>query len=185
MPLAGAKLSTKPVEPPARTPELRQDGTPVGLDKSKMHNGAVKVEFISLCEYAGPLSGSPLNMLGLFSIFEFPEVPVEYRRFYFVIFIKAEPDDYDKPHSIRIRLLDPNGSPTVIDQPFQVAGFPKPISPDSGVRANIVFEVNSMKFTQYGKYQLIVDIDGKRGRREKIQVRKPGESGFVEAKVNT
>ena len=143
------------------------------------HNGAVKLEYVTLCDYAGLDGKGKANLIGVFSVFEPPTVPMRLGRFYIAMFFKAEKKDSGTEPKLKVRLLDENGTVANLDQELQLGLVPAATLADGEVGLNLFVEVNGIKVARYGKYQLVVEVDGVRAGKISVGVRKPGESSLV------
>jgi hypothetical protein len=134
----------------------------------------VKLSYGAFCDYAGIDGAGKFNILGMFGKFQFEELPAGVFRFFIVLIMKAEPADTGQNVEIRVRLLDPNGTPAGIDQKLPMGPIMAPPVADSEIRLNLYLEVNGLLFHQYGMHQLIVEVDGKRVGKIGVGVRKIG-----------
>jgi len=117
----------------------------------------VDVEIFALCDAATDSAGK-LNILGAFDKIGAPKLPVVYPRCSVALRIRFDRIEQGK-HRIRINVVDADGQPIMaaFDNEINVA-FPGEIQ---SLCANIVLQINGLKFEKLGQYAIDMAIDGR------------------------
>ena len=137
------------------TPNPRINGTISSKPLERDIN--VDVEIFALCDAATDSAGK-LNILGAFDKIGAQKLPVVYPRCSVALRIRFERIEQGM-HRIRINVVDADGQPIMaaFDNEINVS-FPGEIQ---SLCANIVLQINGLKFEKLGQYAIDMAIDGR------------------------
>ncbi|QQG40884.1 MAG: hypothetical protein HYV37_00995 [Candidatus Levyibacteriota bacterium] len=120
----------------------------------------LKLNFLHLCDAASVDNLGKISILGIFSRVFLPKVPSKFLKFTVVgnvSFIKTEKN----PTKIQIKIFDANKKELQLASPLFVEfSMPANATKNEG-DVNFIFDIGNLDFKTFGKYSLIIYVDGK------------------------
>src|SRR3954469_18654539 len=115
----------------------------------------MQVKLALLADYANVTAEGKLNILGIFDRINVPELPVVHPQMHLILRLEAHSAERNRPHSVEIRLHDPDGQ-TI----FEVTGdmVPQGIAGQT-VSTNQILTLNNLQLTKTGGYNFVVLVN--------------------------
>ena len=137
----------------------------------------MKLVFGTLCDYAGRGAKGKSNIIGMFSVFNFHDVPTENAdRFYVYGIVAAENQDCGKTPTLEIKLLDQKGQPVPTFEKMTISStVPDTFKPNVSYELAVAMEVNEVRFDSFGPYEVMFEVDGQEVGRFTVNVRQIGK----------
>jgi hypothetical protein len=126
----------------------------------------MEIEVFSLCDAASDHAGK-LNIMGTFDTIRAKQFPIVSPHCAVALRIRFEKIE-EGEHRMRINFVDENGRAIV--PPLDSAVRVQPAADLSSVCANMVLDINGMRFEQPGRYSIDLAIDGRYERSLPINV---------------
>jgi hypothetical protein len=117
----------------------------------------MQVKLALLADYANLTAEGKLNILGIFDRVQVTQLPAVHPQMQFVIRLEARPAEKDRPHTLELRLQDPDGE-TVFD--IQGEMVPRGGGATQTVATNQIITINNLAFAKTGGYTFAVFVDG-------------------------
>ena len=126
----------------------------------------MEVELFAVCD-AATQSGGKLNILGAFDRVNAKQFPASYPQFAIAARMRFERIE-EGEHRVRINLVNVDGKPVI---PSLDANLPVKFG-DKGdtVCANMILNINGIKFETPGRYSIDLAIDGRHERSLPLNV---------------
>lgn len=116
----------------------------------------MQVKLALLADYANITAEGKLNILGIFDRVQVARLPATHPQMQFVLRVEARPADKDKPHTLELRLHDPDGE-TIFDIRGEMV--PRGGEPTQTVATNQIITINNLNFVKAGGYTFTVYVD--------------------------
>jgi len=111
----------------------------------------LKLEFLTLCDFAMTSSEGKLSVIGMFDRMFVTETPAKFLRFFIVTIVSGKPE---KEAKILFNVQTPSKKKAL--NPKEVV-----VKIGSGGRTNIITDVGNFPLPETGEYKLSVTSDGK------------------------
>jgi hypothetical protein len=127
------------------------------MENLKIRDKSVDVEIFALCDAATDSMGK-LNILGAFDKIGAQQLPVVYPRSSVALRVRFDRIEQGM-HRIRINIVDADGQAIMkaFDNEINVS-FPGEVQ---SLCANLVLQINGLKFEKLGQYAIDLAIDGR------------------------
>jgi hypothetical protein len=121
------------------------------------------VTLLAVCELAQVTQDGKLSLLGIFSRLTARAVPLRIPRFFMVGMLKGTPL---AEHQVSFQILGPKSLDSIQEYQATVRlGFDG--------KANVLNELTNATLMEYGKYTVIINVDGKRVESTDLLVDEP------------
>lgn len=136
----------------------------------------MNIEVIALCD-AATESGGKLNILGARDTIWLPQVPAVHPQCAIALRIRFSPIE-EGNHRIKINIADEDGNLVVPSLNGNVSI--KPRGGQSSVTANLILNIQRLKFGKFGQYSVDVALDGRQEAslplfvKDAKELKKPG-----------
>ncbi len=116
----------------------------------------MQVKLAMIADCANITAEGKLNILGIFDRIRVPALPALHPQMQFILRVEAHAVERDRPHSIEIRLHDPDGGRVLqLDGEF----VPRGGGPIDTVATSEILTINNLRLTVGGEYLFAVFID--------------------------
>lgn len=115
----------------------------------------MRVKLAVTADHANVSAEGKLNILGIFERIAVTHLPAVHPQMVLVLRLEAHPAERGRPHSVEIRLHDPDGE-TV----FELRGDVVPQG-ESGepIAANQIIGINNLTLARTGEYTFVIFVD--------------------------
>jgi len=115
----------------------------------------MQVKLALLADYANVTAEGKLNILGIFDRINVQEIPATHPQMHLILRLEAHPAERNRPHSVEIRLHDPDGQ-TI----FEVSGDMVPMgSGGQNTATNQILTLNNLQIMKTGGYTFVVLVN--------------------------
>lgn len=111
-----------------------------------------EVRLAALCDHALVGQDGKVSVLGIFRNISVSDLPAQHPRMFVVAVLGLDPG----PHTVVVRLRDPQGRPALERAPEMTVH-----SSGDAQDVNVIVELNNLSFASYGGYQFDLDVDGR------------------------
>jgi hypothetical protein len=131
------------------------------------------VQHAILCDYGATTADGKLVAAGIFSVLAVPSLPGVHPHMALVMRIHVHPGEAPD-HSFKVTLVDPDGRALFnVDGRFGV----EKVHPGEGAFAQVVLNMNNLRFQRHGPYSFDIFIDGRLEHQVPVAVRAvPGDA---------
>lgn len=128
-----------------------------------------------LADYANITQDGKLNIMGVFTEVNPPELPFALPMMFLVTIYTASPAEVGSEKALRVTLLDGDGKQLMnLETPITV---PKPIRAGSRVQLNSVIGLGGVRFDKAGDYQFSILVGGEEKKSLPLHVNNPENRG--------
>jgi hypothetical protein len=131
----------------------------------------VEIQQAILCDYGATTADGKLVAAGIFSTIVVESLPGQYPHMALVLRIHIHPGEAPE-HVFKVSLVDPDGEPVfTVEGRFGV----EKVLPGEGAFAQVVLNLNNLRFPKEGPYSFDIFVDGRLEHRVPVAVRTKGE----------
>lgn len=114
----------------------------------------VRATLAAIADSAGVGAGDKLTVQGVFDTIFAEVFPAVHGKMVLVVRLQLDPDDAEREHSVRIRLLDHQGTRLFEQRTRTQIGS---IAPGDMPGTNLIYQLNNTTFHGPGRYHFLVD----------------------------
>lgn len=134
----------------------------------------MELAFAAMADHASIDRGGKMSVIGVFDTIWARDLPVQHRAFAFVTRFRIEHEDQNSHHTVQLTIIDEDSQPLFRAQGELNVGR---IPPGGFTHADQIFNIQDLRFENYGRYRFRVELDDDEGRRH--------DTVFQVAKLNT
>lgn len=115
----------------------------------------MRVKLAVIADHANASAEGKLNILGIFDRIMVPSLPAVHPLMHLVVQVEAHPAERGRPHTVELRLHDPDGE-AVFDIRGEVVPQGQPGEP---IIANQIIGINNLVLPKVGGYTFVIFVD--------------------------